>query len=67
MDPKRRPAFRVGGEDAVSATSEDSGIATVSVSDAENLVSGISAGRTEIVVKPAGSEFRVPIRVGSRE
>ena len=64
MDPKRRPAFRVGGEGTVSATSDDTGIATVSVSGTEIVVSGVSAGRTEIVVKPAESEFRMPVRVG---
>ena len=56
--------FIWGGAGSVSATSDDAGIATVSVSGAEIVVSGVSAGSTEIVVKPAGSEFRVPVRVG---
>ena len=59
--------FIWGGAGSVSATSDDAGIATVSVSGAEIVVSGVSAGRTEIAVKPAGSEFRMPIRVGEGE
>ena len=54
----------LGGAGSVSAASDDAGIATVSVNGAEIVVSGVSAGRTEIAVKPTGSEFRVPVRVG---
>ena len=56
--------FIWGGAGSVSAASDDAGIATVSVNGAEIVVSGVSAGRTEIAVKPTGSEFRVPVRVG---
>ena len=56
--------FVWGGEGTVSATSKDSGIATVSVSGAEIVVSGVSAGSTEILVKLAESEFRMPVQVG---
>ena len=56
--------FIWGGDGAVTAASEDASVASISVNGAEIVVSGVSAGRTEIAVKPSGGEFRVPVRVG---
>ena len=59
--------FVWGGEGSVAATSDDAGIAAVSVSGAEIRVSGISSGRTEIAVRAGEDEFRLPVRVGDGE
>ena len=53
-----------GGGGSAAATSEDAGIAGVSVNGAEIIVSGVSAGRTEISVRAGQEVFRVPVRVG---
>ena len=53
-----------GGGGSVAATSGDAGIASVSVSGAEIVVSGVSAGRADIAVRAGQEEFRVPVRVG---
>ena len=53
-----------GGGGSVAATSGDAGIAGVSVNGAEIVVSGVSAGRTEISVRAGQEAFRVPVRVG---
>ena len=53
-----------GGGGSVAATSGDVGIAGVSVNGAEIIVSGVSAGRTEISVRAGQEAFRVPVRIG---
>lgn len=50
--------------DALSAASEDTTVATASVDGTVIVVTGVSAGDTEIVVQAGSEEFHVPVQVG---
>lgn len=53
-----------GGEGSVTATSEDTSVATVAVDGSAIVVTGVAAGSTAITVQVGAEQIRLPVEVG---
>ena len=56
--------FILNGQESVTASSSDAGVAGVSVNGGTITVSGVSAGAAEVVAQVSAGEFRIPVQVG---